>query len=133
MSEILETAARLDGLTADPTAISLDELRQVASELGISPETVEQVVAGRAASAKAEREALEREEAEAVEAKAKKAKAWRDWRSHLASYIAVIGGLFLMSMLTGGGWWVWPAIGWGMGLGVHTLVLLFNASDDDDD
>ena len=135
MSEILETAARLDGLSGDPNEISLEELNQVASELGIRPETIEAVVANRAATARAEREEQARLAEEEREAREKKAKAWRAWRAHLASYIAVMGGLFLMSLVTTGtvfGWWIFPAIGWGMGLGVHTLITLFNAYDEDD-
>ena len=133
MSEILETAARLDGVTSAPDEISLDELTQIASELGISEEAVEQVVSGRAAKAQAEREAMEAEEAEARELARKKKKAWRDWRAHVASYVAVMIGLVLLDLVTGpGAWWYYPAIGWGMGLGVHTLVVFFNAFDDDE-
>jgi hypothetical protein len=33
---------------------------------------------------------------------------------HLATYVVVIGFLFLVDALTGGGWWVqWPAAIWG--------------------
>lgn len=134
MSEILETAARLDGVTASPDEISLDELTQIATELGISPEAVEQVVSGRADKARAERELLKSEEAEAQELARKKKKAWRDWRAHVASFIAVMLGIVLLDLVTGpGAWWYYPAIGWGMGLGVHTLVVFFNAFDDDED
>jgi hypothetical protein len=43
------------------------------------------------------------------------------WRAHLASYVAVILGLWLVWALTGGGhpWPVWPMLGWGMGLLGH--------------
>ena len=52
----------------------------------------------------------------------------------IAQDIAVIGGLLLLDFVTGGSltWWFYPAIGWGIGLGVHTLVVLFNAQDEDD-
>ncbi len=134
MSEILEVAARLDGVTSAPDEISLDELTQIAEELGISPEAVEQVVSGRADKARAEREALAVEQEEARELARKKKRAWRSWRAHVASFVAVMLGLILLDMVTGpGAWWYYPAIGWGMGLGVHTLVTLFNAFEDEDE
>lgn len=135
MSEIIETAARLDR-ASDPLSgeVSYEELRQIANELGISDEAVLAAVAKR----REEEAARAAEEAERAEERRKRAKAWRDWRSHLAAYIAVIGGLFLLNFVTAGFslsplWAIYPAIGWGMGLGVHTLVVLFNADDDEDD
>lgn len=129
MSEIIETAARLDGVSHDPNEVTLDEIKQIAAELGISDEAVFAAIAKRR-----EAEAAERAEAEVrAEERRKRARAWRAWRAHLASYIAVIFGLILLDLVTGpGAWWYFPAIGWGMGLGVHTLVVLFNATDEDD-
>ncbi len=42
---------------------------------------------------------------------------------HLVTYVLVITGLFIINALTGlGRWWfVWPAIGWGIGIAVHAL------------
>ncbi len=42
---------------------------------------------------------------------------------HLAIYVIVISGLFVINVLTGHGrwWFVWPAIGWGIGLTIHAL------------
>jgi fatty acid desaturase len=42
---------------------------------------------------------------------------------HLATYVIVIGCLFLINAITGSRWWfVWPALGWGIGILVHALV-----------
>jgi hypothetical protein len=43
------------------------------------------------------------------------------WRMHLASYLAVIVGLWLIWALTGAGypWPIWPMLGWGLGLLGH--------------
>ena len=42
--------------------------------------------------------------------------------SHLGTYAIVISGLALLDIAGGPGWWVqWPAIGWGIGVGSHTL------------
>ena len=42
---------------------------------------------------------------------------------HLVTYIVVISGLFVINAMTGAGrwWFVWPAIGWGIGILVHAL------------
>jgi hypothetical protein len=41
---------------------------------------------------------------------------------HASAYILVNIGLFVINLLTGGGWWFyWPLLGWGIGLGVHAL------------
>ena len=42
---------------------------------------------------------------------------------HLATYVLVIAGLFIINVLTGHGrrWFVWPAVGWGIGIAVHAL------------
>ena len=43
------------------------------------------------------------------------------WRRHLASYLAVIAGLWLIWALTGAEypWPIWPMLGWGLGLLGH--------------
>jgi 2TM domain len=43
---------------------------------------------------------------------------------HLVTYVAVISALFIINALTGSGrwWFVWPAIGWGIGIAVHALA-----------
>lgn len=42
---------------------------------------------------------------------------------HLVTYVLVITGLFIINALTGHGrwWFVWPAVGWGIGIAVHAL------------
>ncbi len=41
---------------------------------------------------------------------------------HVASYVLVIGFLFLVNRLTGEPtWWYWPALGWGIGLVAHVF------------
>ena len=43
---------------------------------------------------------------------------------HLVTYVTVIGGLFIINVLTGSGrwWFVWPALGWGVGIAAHALA-----------
>ena len=41
---------------------------------------------------------------------------------HATVFALVNIGLFIINLLTGGGWWFyWPLIGWGIGLGAHAL------------
>ncbi len=42
--------------------------------------------------------------------------------THATAYVLVNIGLFVINLLTGGGWWFyWPLIGWGIGLGLHAF------------
>ena len=48
-----------------------------------------------------------------------------DFRIHLTVYVAVIGFLTAIWLVTGAGyfWPIWPAMGWGLGLGLHLASL----------
>jgi hypothetical protein len=42
---------------------------------------------------------------------------------HVATYVIVIGCLFIINAMTGSRWWfIWPALGWGIGILVHALA-----------
>jgi len=43
--------------------------------------------------------------------------------SHLATYCVVIFGLFIINLFTGIGtpWFIWPMLGWGVGVAAHGL------------
>nr|WP_316639870.1 2TM domain-containing protein [uncultured Roseateles sp.] len=46
---------------------------------------------------------------------------------HLLVFVAVNGGLWLMTSINGGGHWrVFPLWGWGLGLAIHGLVTLIS-------
>jgi hypothetical protein len=48
--------------------------------------------------------------------------ALRGFYIHATVYCGVIGLLFVINFLTGRPWWfVWPAIGWGIGLAFHAF------------
>ena len=126
VGELIETASRLDHLTTE-NGLSFQELRRVATELGISDKALLEAVARELDAERAARE----KEAAAQEAEEKKRKRRRktlnEWKSHLTSYIAVIGGLAAIDWFSGGGldWFFYPAAGWGIGLVIHTLNVLF--------
>ena len=43
--------------------------------------------------------------------------------THLAVFLAVIAGLVVVNLVTGGPWWVpWVFLGWGIGVLVHALM-----------
>ena len=63
-------------------------------------------------------------EPDSVEQRARRRlRAERGFYVHLVIYVIVISGLFVINALTGHGrwWFVWPAIGWGIGLTIHAL------------
>jgi uncharacterized membrane protein YdbT with pleckstrin-like domain len=43
---------------------------------------------------------------------------------HAIIYLVVVAALLLINNLTYGGyqWWIWPAIGWGIGVSAHFLA-----------
>lgn len=45
------------------------------------------------------------------------------WYSHALVYVCVSAGLVLLSAMQGRGWAVYPAMGWGLGLLIHGLVV----------
>ena len=52
----------------------------------------------------------------------------KEFRIHLTVYVAVIGFLVVVWVLSGAGyfWPVWPAAAWGLGLGLHGASLLWD-------
>ena len=53
----------------------------------------------------------------------KRVKAKKGFFYHLASYVIVIGFLFCLNIVTSPFemWWIFPALGWGVGLAFHYL------------
>ncbi len=49
--------------------------------------------------------------------------------THLAVFVAVNLGLFIVDLVSGSGWWFyWTTIMWGMGLAAHAVALYFDQS-----
>ena len=55
----------------------------------------------------------------------KRLRARKDFRTHLTVYLAVLGLLVAIWLVSGGGyfWPVWPAMGWGLALVLHGASL----------
>jgi hypothetical protein len=50
----------------------------------------------------------------------------RELYTHVGIYAVVIGFLFILNMITSPGslWFYWPALGWGIGLAIHAVVVI---------
>ena len=49
------------------------------------------------------------------------------WMTHALVFVLVNLGLFAINSATGGyRWSVWPLAGWGLGLTIHGIVVLFS-------
>lgn len=54
---------------------------------------------------------------------------WRSFLSHLGSYVIIIGMLAGINLVTSSDslWFLWPALGWGVGLAFHLWGLILGA------
>lgn len=59
----------------------------------------------------------------------KRAKAKLDFYNHVIVYAVVVGFLFIINIATSAGylWAVWPAIGWGIALAAHAVIVFLRA------
>ncbi len=129
VGDLIETASKLEwaAATSNTSDVSLDELKSIATEMGISDQAL--------AAALAKQEKEDREAQAALEERRKRERrvraAWTAWRTHIAVYVAVLLGLAVIDLMTGGGidWVQWPAAGWGIGLLAHTGVMVANRGD----
>ncbi|MFP6663423.1 MAG: ATP-binding protein [Deltaproteobacteria bacterium] len=71
------------------------------------------------------RKAPARDSEEAILARAKKrARAEMGFYNHLTSYLAVMSGLAIVNLLTTHyPWFIWPALGWGIGVFSHYMAV----------
>lgn len=130
VGDLIETASKLEWSTATSSDVSLEELKSIASELGISDAALSAALAKQRAQEERNEREIDAQRDEQRKRQQRVARAWRDWRAHIGAYVGVILGLTVMDALTGPGWWVqWPAVGWGIGLLSHTGVMIANRGD----
>ena len=111
ISRIIRRALKLKN---DDT-MSHNDLLDLAKELGLDSQTVETAV-------EEEQEEFEMERDQKSRLDRRKA----GFKSHLWSYIIVIGALMLINIFTRGPWWFqWPALGWGIGLAFNFRAAYF--------
>jgi DNA-binding transcriptional MerR regulator len=126
VGELIETATRLDGLAGD-SGLSLDELRGVAAELGISDDALLEALETRLRAEREERaEQAQEAVSSAATANARRAQI-NEWKQHTAAYLGVNGGLAILDLITGSGfnWFFYVAAAWGIGYLIHSLLVLF--------
>jgi len=101
--------------------ISHDELLETAREIGVTAEDIEEAVA---------EEARIREARAAIEARRRLSRQW--FVADLVAYFVVnIAIFFVDRAVTGGEWFVFPLIFWGIALAIHAVFVMFAKQDDE--
>jgi len=102
--------------------ISHDELLETAREIGVSAEDIEEAVAEEARIRQAKAEIVTR-----------RRQLKRQFIANLVAFVVVNAALFIVDRLTTGGtWFYWPLLVWGVAVAVHAAVLLFPRKSDDE-
>ena len=128
VGDLIETASKLEwaAATSATSDVSLDELKSIASEMGISDKALAAALARQEREDREAQVALDEKRVREERVKAN----WLAWRTHIAVYVAVLLGLTVIDLMTGAGWWVqWPAAGWGIGLLAHTGAMVAARGD----
>ena len=109
LTEIIRRAASRRGSESSKN-VSYEEMLAVGEELGIGREDLEAAAA---------------EIGKGRRGRQKQARRKLEFFHHLASYVSVMAGLFLINLITNPSYWwfVFPAIGWGIGLGCHASAV----------
>jgi hypothetical protein len=104
----------LDRATGEGGRISYDELLETAREIGVSTAELDQAVVE---ETKVRAERIVREE--------KRQRALRQLLRHAATFVVVGAFCFVLdTKLTGGVWYYWVLLGWGLALGLHAVRTL---------
>ncbi len=107
---LIEAARRESRAVTGQGSVSRERLAAMAAELDIAPETLEAVLMEREAASENTvlRKAFIRERRDEI-------------TSHVVPYLLVCGSLFLFWAITGGGhpWFLYPVVGWGVGVVSH--------------
>ena len=112
LTEIIRRAAEKARRPGE-TTVTYEEMLAVGEELGFEASDL-QAAASDVASGRSRKKRVIRQKLE--------------FFHHLISYVTVMGGLFLINLVTSPGyfWVVFPAIGWGIGLTSHAGRIYLN-------
>lgn len=117
VDEILKRA--LERQQASASGVRRDELVEAAGEVGIDAADVDAAIREVEAERHIGKQAL-------VDVSADRKRELFAFYRHLGIYLVVNAALFMMDMLSSGGvWFYWPLLGWGIGVGAHAVNVLF--------
>ena len=129
---ILARALEKQGLDASTT--SHDELRRAAEEVGISREDFEAAAAELGAT-RAERAVHDEQRKLSADYRAWLRRRRRGWFRHFAIYLAVCAFLVAIDLFTAQygaiHWSFFPIAGWGLGVVLHLLAVLFSRDEEE--
>jgi hypothetical protein len=108
---ILDRALRRQGSGGE---ITHNELLETAHELGIDPAALQAAIM--------EQESVGEIENARLEWRARQKK---EFFEHLRSYLIVNFILLAINLVTGGDWFIWPLLGWGIGVAFHAAGAFF--------
>ena len=117
VDEILKRA--LERQQASASGVRRDELVEAAGEVGIDAADVDAAIREVEAERHIGKQAI-------VDVGADRKRELFAFYRHLGIYLVVNAALFLMDTLSSGGhWFYWPLLGWGIGVGAHAVNVLF--------
>lgn len=119
----VEQRSGLPGVAASASVgVTEDRLREMAQELGVSPQVLESVLRDRTQERDAARLAASEQQSRQEFITERRA----GFAPHLYSYVGVNVLLFLIYLLTHVGypWFLWPLLVWGLGLYFHAIAAL---------
>jgi hypothetical protein len=127
VSEILRRALERQLKRQSVAGTTRTELIDVAREVGVPQADIE------AAANELEAEQRGELQTQSIETYQKlyKRRRRRGFFTHFAVYSLVIGFLYVLNILTTGlsiPWYLFPALGWGLGLGIHGAVFLLGGA-----
>lgn len=117
---LIATATRLDQLNAE-RGLTLDEVREIASEVGVSDSAILEAVHAEITERRVARDQNE------VEVSVDRQTLRRRLASQVGTYGAVMAGLAATDFFPDQAfdWIWWPAAGWGMGIALQAVQLFF--------
>jgi len=109
VSEIIDTATRLLQLADERTGgneLTMDQLAEIAEELGISRDALARAISTGDRQARSERSVSARR---------------AQWFRHVSTYLIVISALASIDWVTGDGFTFFFFQGWGVGVAIHAM------------
>lgn len=113
LTEIIREAARRSRSTSRSSRVSYDEMLSIGRELGIDHDALESAANDLGKIKNNERNRIKRR---------------LEFFQHLMTYGIVILALFFINLITSPSYWwfLFPAIGWGIGVGCHATAVYFS-------